>query len=507
MSIIMPNNLRYIKRSQLEEEQRIMSNYYQDIIRSYGIDIIYLKRDNNFNTSGINSDTIYGHKENTSYNLSANMISYMEVDSSILAINALGLVPQDELTFYFSLNDFAVTFANDISQYAEYAVIPVSGYLSYNTTTITTRFNSPVISGTISYDLSGATSGTNIHIVPNQSSISNPLYSVSINPYLHTSFNSLIEGGYAGINLFLSFNKGYYRGTNKTFYQLSGTVLYSDLELALKHSTKVRPNVGDVIIIDFPGNEQLEQYEINEVYSRKPTSNDGINPLLGKYIWKCKATRRISSYESVINSDIISENATEDFMDIIKKTQHDKNSTFKEIHNYSITDIDDVYGGYDQADLLEKDPDRYIESNIISGSTLIQDFRNGTSLLSDGNDLYFQNGPIYTNLTNNVSGNIYNEYTFPAIVDKIMYLKIKDGNIYFTSNIEVSASYINNKITNFTDIIKKEQYSFDYILKDINSKYNLNNSTYIFKSDRFAIFSNGTSLIAINEAGEEYVII
>lgn len=507
MSVIMPDNLRYIKRIQLEEEQKIMSNYYQDIIRSYGIDIIYLKRNNTFSTSGINSDIIYGHKENASYDLSASMISYMEVDSSILAINALGLIPQDELTFYFSINDFAVTFANDVSQYAEYSVTPISGYLPYSTSAITLKFNSPILSGTVSYNTSGEISGTNINIVPDQSCISNPLYSIAINPYLHTSFNSLIQGGYAGINLFLSFNRGNYKGINRTFYQLSGTVLYSDLELALKHTSKIRPNVGDIIVIDFPGNEQLEQYEITEVYSRKPTSNDGINPLLGKYIWKCKANRRISSYETGVNSDIMSENATEDFMDTVKKTLHDKNSTFKDIHDYSITDVDDVYGGYDSAVQLEQDPDRYIMTDVISGTSIIQDFNNGTSLLSDGNDLYFQNSSVYTNITNNTSGNIYNEYTFPAIIDKIMYLKIRDGNIYFTSNITSGSTYINNKITNFTENIKKEQYSFDYIIKDVNNKYNLNNSSYIFKSDRFAIFSNGTSLIAINENGEEYVII
>jgi hypothetical protein len=29
----------------------------------------------------------------------------MEVDSSVLVLNALGSVPQDEMTFYFSIND------------------------------------------------------------------------------------------------------------------------------------------------------------------------------------------------------------------------------------------------------------------------------------------------------------------------------------------------------------------------------------------------------------------
>lgn len=506
MSTIMPDTLRYIKRSQLEQEQKIMANYYQDIIRSYGVDVLYIKRDNDFATSGINSDMIYGHQTDASYTLSANMVSYMAVDSSVLAINALGLIPQDELTFYFSINDFAACFANDVSQYAEYPITALSGYLPYTTTTINGTFTSPVINGTFTYNTSGVISGNNIHITPD--ALSTPCYSILTNPYLYTSFSSTITGGFVSPNLYLSYNKGLYRGCNRTFYTLSGTVLYSDLNLAFKHTTKTKPNVGDIIRIDFPGAEQLEEYEISEVLSRKPTNTDGVNPLLGKYVWRCKANRRISSYENIAGSDIQNENATSDLMDIIKKSQHDKESTFKEINDYSSTNIDDVYGGYDAASGMTKDPDRYIETTIISGTSLLCDFNNNTSLLTDGINLYFQRAEQYSAITNNSPVSSYTEFDFPTFTNQtMMYLKIKDGNIYFTNNIISGDTYVSNKITNFTYINKKEQFSFDYILKNVNSKYNLNNSSYVFKADRFAIFSNGTNLIAINKIGEEYVII
>jgi len=503
MSILMPDTLRYIKRSQLEQEQKIMANYYQDIIRSYGIDVLYIKRDTEFQTSGINSDMIYGHQENLSYSLSSNMIAYMEVDSSMLVLNALGSIPQDELTFYFSINDFAACFATGVGQYAEYPVTTTSGYLPYTTNTITAKFTSDVIDGSISYNTSGETSGFNIHVTPTASSLTEQSYSILSNPYLHTSFSSTITGGYVSPNLYLYFDKGLYKGCNRTFYILSGIVLYSDLDLALKHSTKIKPNVGDIVRIDFPGGEQLEEYEINEVFSRRPTTNEGVNPLLGKYIWKCKASRRIASYETIANTDIQNENATEDLMDVIKKTQHDKIDMFKEIHDYSTTTDDDVYGGYDAASALVLDPDRYVNSLVISGSSIIQDFNNNTSLLTDGSDLYFQDEATYTNITNNVSGNSYNEFNFPIEVDNVMYLKIKNGNIYYTND----DSTVENKLTNFSYVNKKEQFSFDYILNNVNSKYSLNSySSYVFKSDKFALFSNGTNLIAVNSHGEEYVV-
>jgi hypothetical protein len=63
-------------------------------------------------------------------------------------------------------------------------------------------------------------------------------------------------------------------------------------------------------------------------------------------------------------------------------------------------------------------------------------------------------------------------------------------------------------ITNFTPIIKKEQYSFDYAIKNINSKYNLNSSSmYVFKSDKFAIISDGTHLYAIDPSGNKETLV
>lgn len=501
MSVLMPDNLRYIKRNQLEQEQYILANYYQDLIRSYGIDVTYIRRNTSFETSGINSDLIYGHKENPTFDLSANMITFMEVDSSVLAINSLGLIGQDELTFYFSINDFGVCFSPDIGQFAEYEITPISGYLPYNTNNISLNFTSPVIDGKVTYNLNGETSGNNIFVSPVLSSLSSPSYTILSNPYINSSFSSTITGGYACPNIYLSFNKGLYKGCNRTFYSLSGTVLYHDLYLAIKSTNKIMPNVGDLVRIDFPGNEQLEEYEINEVLTRKPTSNEGINPLLGKYIWKCKATRRISSYENIINSDIQNENSTEDFMDIVKKESHNKNSPFKLINDYSQTNNDEIYGGYESSDILADDPDRYVQTAAVSGSSILQNFNNNTSLLSDGLDLYFKKNNEYINLTNNQPISSYSENTFPSTVLDIMYLKVSDGNIYFCNE------YNMNKVTDFSYINKKEHYSFDFVLNNVNKKYNLNNSSfYIFKNDKYAIFSNGTNLIAINYNGEEYII-
>ena len=40
--------LRYLKRQNLKQEANIVGNWYRDIIRSYGIDVIYNKLDTSF---------------------------------------------------------------------------------------------------------------------------------------------------------------------------------------------------------------------------------------------------------------------------------------------------------------------------------------------------------------------------------------------------------------------------------------------------------------------------
>lgn len=47
MSVIQSTQpeLRYLKRQNLENEARVVGNYYRDLIRSYGVDCVYRKLD------------------------------------------------------------------------------------------------------------------------------------------------------------------------------------------------------------------------------------------------------------------------------------------------------------------------------------------------------------------------------------------------------------------------------------------------------------------------------
>lgn len=112
-----------------------------------------------------------------------------------------------------------------------------------------------------------------------------------------------------------------------------------------------------------------EEYEIMQVFDRVLTNNNGINPLLGKYIFQCSATRRTPSHEEykqqkdyIPGNDILDElyndtkttepqetnipNYYNENSDCQKnKTNNISNKIAKNVFNY--TDHSDyTYGGY-----------------------------------------------------------------------------------------------------------------------------------------------------------------
>ena len=84
--------------------------------------------------------------------------------------------------------------------------------------------------------------------------------------------------------------------------KLHGNVLFYDLNKVGKYMDKIHPEVGDIVTIDFPDENNREQYEITDAFD-KQLQSDGISPLLHKYIWKCTAKRHIDNYDNVESND------------------------------------------------------------------------------------------------------------------------------------------------------------------------------------------------------------
>jgi len=154
------------------------------------------------------------------------------------------------------------------------------------------------------------------------------------------------------------------------------------------------------VAIDFPDENNREQYDITECFDKQLTQ-DGINPLLHKYVWKCKARRHIGSFEA--NDPEM----TEADKRLIERREYDavvSEEVAKEISKYDALDEkrgvyeDAVYGGYeldseriknyDKQDVRNRPVEKY--DFLDEGTALdIIRFGCGSRLVTDGYSLIF----------------------------------------------------------------------------------------------------------------------
>ena len=123
------NEIRYLKRQNLEEEAKLIGNMYRDIIRQYGIDCNYYKikippleqfrHIIDENTLLLNA---YGEDSTPDYSISSTMLTYMEVENDIFQLNKYGVIPNMDVNFYFDSTDFACALAYKLGQLKEYPI-------------------------------------------------------------------------------------------------------------------------------------------------------------------------------------------------------------------------------------------------------------------------------------------------------------------------------------------------------------------------------------------------
>ena len=321
MSVIQSKQqeLRFLKREQLNQESTVIRNYFHDIIRSYGIDCEYCSLQTPypeiFDTTVTQNNLLlhaYGFDHDPKYPFHASLIGYMQVENDIFQLSKYGIIPNTDVTFYFEEGDFATSLASQLGRLHEYTVDPV-GYKMEGLTPeqldelkIVLPFTSPVVSGEV--EISGLDKisvdiGVPVEVDAVPLYLSKPRLDFPVNEFIYKSFNYTLSGNEADAVKFrfqfVVLPSGVRTGTEEERYDLSGTltgsILFRDLNLAGKYRDKIRPKVGDVVAIDFPGDVESNtgtRYEITEV-TDKALDNSGLNPLLNVYIWRCKARRYV----------------------------------------------------------------------------------------------------------------------------------------------------------------------------------------------------------------------
>lgn len=541
MSILCPNELRYLKYDNLKQEARIIANYYHDIIHSYGMDCTYYKMSVDlppeFEKVIKSNNTLkqaYGYDDDPNFSLSCNLITYTEIDDDIFILDRIGKSNTPKVNFYFDITDFATKFMTKLGQFKEYKFneVEISGYIDENDKIIfETDINSEIMSAHVKCDFltslnggnfingyretfnGGSSSAKPIVTIPYNGGNSTPTvypikgiatclvtehsqpkFSIPVNEYLARSFTYNAENGDVATAAYFKYSINEDRSYTGTLY---ATVLYYDLKTVSKFAQNIHPEVGDVISLDTSFGPQI--YEITDSNNQNLT-NTGINPLVHKYIWKCEATRRIASHDN----GPMSEGMIQAHENLLKETIS-RNSYSNALEAYP-DDSDLIYGGFKGNTYQESSNSSgdtgitwdesisYTDNNIVN----IFNFTNGSKLITDGYNLYFKN----------INDQISKISTFSEPtedIDKLpinlRYLKADAGNIYFQN---ILGDYI--KLVGSADM---SDYNIDIAnISYDNSNLNSDNMNfYKFSNCKTILFASQFNLFAKLENNDEFIVL
>ena len=459
MSVIQDksNELRYIRRKELFEESKVIGNYYRDIIRSYGIDCHYFKMkvpEMEIFRQVIDQNNLllnaYGYNDSPCYKISADMITYMEVENDIFNLNKFGIVPTTDVNFYFDSTDFAIALAEKVGQLKEYkikskTVVKEIDLESEKCLCISTDFESDIMSGKVCFNLEDCNFenlSDTMTTIGCPFEHTKPKIVFPTNEYLYKCFNYKLSGDtFDDFLAFLDFQ--IIPTENPQKYIISGNmyggILFKDLEIVGKYSEFIKPQVGDIVTIDFPDELNREQYEITECTDKQLTT-DGINPLLHTYIWKCKAKRFIDAENNLPEKNLANEQINEK-MDL-NRIANDLVSQKISIYE---NEEDKIYGGYNRVEdfhdinaLNKNGIDGYYKLENLDDGTMIDifTFANGNRLCTNGYDLFFVlSNDVVDKIQLTDSGEDISSMISVDTEMELQFIKASEFGVYFV-NIE-----------------------------------------------------------------------
>lgn len=339
----------------------VLKTRFDDMIRINGVDLIYYRKFNTFfqqqqnNTANI----VYGEDTTAEFYLSGLVRAFLQINKQDFSFNLMGYQAQEEIDIWLTIEDFRARFATLVGQTkTEIFMVPVTGDIYNN------QYFGYIDIPQFYAQIYGQLNNNYVYNAypqikqrPLNSQYFTSLYRISnlqpLTGYLNGQLTQYIQND--------TYVSGY----------IEGQITYHSLNnIQNSPSWNVAPQVGDYF--KFMVGQIQQQYQINQVLDKQLTK-DGLNPLLGRYLYRCRAIRRVPSQQvhnnvqqdlSIghdINQIIQSQNINhitqaekqENYPEYTKKKQRKNkqnkksNKIAKGIYNYQ-DGQDSVYGGYTQ---------------------------------------------------------------------------------------------------------------------------------------------------------------
>lgn len=265
---------------------QLLKTRFDDMIRINGVDLAYFRKFNTFfqDDQHNNANMIYGEDTTAQYYLSGVVRAYLQISKQQFSFNLMGYQATQQIDIWLTIQDFRARFGTLIGKVKnDLFAVPITGDL-YNMEYFgymdIPEFYAQIY-GQLNDNLIVTNAYPQIKQRPLNSKFYNSIYRISKLQPISGTLNGRLE-------TYIQ-NDSYVSGI------LKGELYYHTLDnIQNSPSWQIAPQVGDYFKF-IAGNIQ-EQYEIKQVLDKQITK-DGLNPLLGKYLFRCKAIRRVPSQE------------------------------------------------------------------------------------------------------------------------------------------------------------------------------------------------------------------
>ena len=344
-----PKKFTYLDFSRNQGMINVMRKYYEQVIRMFGADLTYFRKFNTFFLQGqqMTANLIYGQDTTAQYYCSGQVRAFLDISTYNWLFNAVGYQTQENINIYIGIQDFRQRFISIVGKTkTQNFQVPVTGNMKFNE-------YSGIIDVPQFYAKVQGIFNDNLSITDAKAeAVPRPLQSDSFESINYNTNLSEISGILTGNMIQDPCIPFQVSGL------LHGELTYHSLEnIQGTQNWQIAPQVGDYFNLKIGELEQ--EYEITQVFDRVLLNSNGINPLLGKYIFQCAAVRRTPSFEDFKHekdytpgNDVLEEltedtkNFAEDNPTYYKKSNNKTNKIAKQVYDYDKDNSDKVYGGY-----------------------------------------------------------------------------------------------------------------------------------------------------------------